>query len=119
MLGAAFAKRNGLSRNAARVFGALARAVPDHPMSHVLLAESLLALQRYRAAKSCLRAGGRARPRVRSRELRAGGGALTEGEYSRAHWEISRAAYHDTRRQGLFRTLYEEYASQERADADA
>jgi hypothetical protein len=35
---------------------------------------------------------------------------LTEGEYARAHWEIRRAAYHDTRRQGLFWRLYDAYA---------
>jgi hypothetical protein len=35
---------------------------------------------------------------------------LTEGEYARAHFEIRRAAYHDTRRQRLFWRLYDEYA---------
>ena len=119
VLGAAFAKRKGLSRNAARVFGALARAVSDHPMSHVLLAESLVALQRYRAAKeSYTRAVELDSTCVRAR-FGLAAVHLTEGEYSRAQWEISRAAYHDTRHQDLFRTLYEEYAGQERADADA
>jgi len=35
---------------------------------------------------------------------------LAEGEHSRAHHEIRRAAYHDTRRQGLFWRLYDSYA---------
>jgi Flp pilus assembly protein TadD len=35
---------------------------------------------------------------------------LTEGEHERAQWHIRRAAYHDTRRQGLFWRLYDEYA---------
>ena len=33
-----------------------------------------------------------------------------EGEHALAQWEIRRAAYHDTRRQGLFWRLYDEYA---------
>jgi hypothetical protein len=35
---------------------------------------------------------------------------LAEGEHARAHHEIRRAAYHDTRRQGLFWKLYDAYA---------
>lgn len=110
VLGAAFAKRPGLNRNSARVFGALAKAVADHPMPHVLLAESLLSLQRYSQAKaSYLRAVELDPACVRAR-FGLAAVLLTEGEYSRAHWEIRRAAYHDTRRQGLFWRLYDSYA---------
>lgn len=110
VLGAAFAKRPGLNRNSARVFGALAKAVPTHPMPHVLLAESLLALQRFGQAKaSYLRAVELDPTCVRAR-FGLAAVLLTEGEYARAHWEIRRAAYHDTRRQGLFWQLYDVYA---------
>jgi len=110
VLGASFAKRPGLNRNAARVFGALAKAVPDDAMPHVLLAESLLGLQRYGQAKaSYLRAVELDPACVRAR-FGLAAVLLTEGEYSRAHWEVRRAAYHDTRRQGLFWRLYDTYA---------
>jgi len=110
VLGAAFAKRPGLNRNSARVFGALARAVPTHPMSHVLLAESLLSLQRFGAAKaSYLRAVDLDPTCVRAR-FGLAAVLITEGEHARAQWEIRRAAYHDTRRQGLFWRLYDTYA---------
>jgi tetratricopeptide (TPR) repeat protein len=110
VLGAAFAKRPGLNRNSARVFGALAKAVPDHPMPHVLLAESLLSLQRFSQAKaSYLRAVELDPACVRAR-FGLAAVLLTEGEHARAHWEIRRAAYHDTRRQGLFWLLYDAYA---------
>lgn len=110
VLGASFAKRPGLNRNAARVFGALAKAVPDDAMPHVLLAESLLGLQRYGQAKaSYLRAVELDPACVRAR-FGLAAVLLTEGEHSRAHWEVRRAAYHDTRRQGLFWRLYDTYA---------
>jgi len=35
---------------------------------------------------------------------------LTEGQHALAQWEIRRAGYHDTRRQGLFWRLYDAYA---------
>lgn len=110
VLGAAFAKRPGLNRNAARVFGALAKAVPDLPMPHVLLAESLLGLQRYGQAKqSYLRALELDPAFVRAR-FGLAAVLLTEGEYALADHEIRRAAYHDTRRQGLFWHVYDAYA---------
>lgn len=110
VLGAAFHKRPGLNRNAARVFDALARAVPNEPMPHVLLAESLLSLQRFSAAKkSYLRAVELDPACVRAR-FGLAAVLLTEGEHANAAWEIRRAAYHDTRRQGLFWRLYDEYA---------
>jgi hypothetical protein len=36
---------------------------------------------------------------------------LTEGRHAEASWEIRRAAYYDTKRQGLFWKLYEEYVA--------
>ena len=110
VLGASFAKRPGLNRNSARVFGALAKAVPNHPMPHVLLAESLLALQRFGQAKaSYVRAVDLDPTCVRAR-FGLAAVLFTEGEHARAHWEIRRAAYHDTRRRGLFWRLYDDYA---------
>jgi len=111
VLGAAFAKRTGLNRNAARVYGALAKAVPDHPMPHVLNAESLLGLQRYdEAMHSYVRAVELDPTLVRAR-FGLAAVLLAEGEHSRALHEIRRAAYHDTRRQGLFWRLYDTYAA--------
>jgi tetratricopeptide (TPR) repeat protein len=110
VLGASFAKRPGLNRNAARVFGALAKAVPDHPMPHVLLAESLLGLQRYGQAKQAYMRAAVLDPTLVRARFGLAAVLLTEGEHARAHYEIRRAAYHDTRNQGLFMRLYDEYA---------
>jgi tetratricopeptide (TPR) repeat protein len=110
VLGGAFAKRPGLNRNAARVFGALAKAVPESPMAHVLLGESLLGLQRYGQAKQAYeRAVGLDPTLVRAR-FGLAAVLLTEGEHALADHEVRRAAYHDTRRQGLFGKLYDDYA---------
>ena len=119
VLGAAFAKRRGLNRNAARVFGALARAVPEHPMAHVLLAEALVSLQRYSAAKEAYLRAIELDPTCVRARFGLAAVLFTEGEYARAQWEIHRAAYHETRRQGLFFELYDAYAGQEGDDADA
>lgn len=110
VLGAAFAKRTGLNRNAARVFGALAKAVPDEPMPHVLLAESLLGLQRYGAAKQAYLKAVELDPTFVRARFGLAAVLLTEGQYSAAHHEIRRAAYYDTRRQQLFWRLYDDYA---------
>lgn len=110
VLGASFAKRPGLNRNAARVFGALAKAVPDEPMPHVLLAESLLGLQRYGQAKQAYLRAVELDPTFVRARFGLAAVLLTEGEHSLAHHEIRRAAYHDTRRQQLFWRLYDDYA---------
>lgn len=110
VLGAAFAKRPGLNRNAARVFGALARAVPDHPMAHVLLAESLLGLQRYGQAKQSYERAVELDPTLVRARFGLAAVLLAEGEYALANHEMRRAAYYDTKRQALFARLYDEYA---------
>ena len=110
VLGASFAKRPGLNRNAARVFGALAKAVPNHAMPHVLLPESLLGLQRFGAAKEAYLRAVELDPTCVRARFGLAAVLLTEGEHARAHWEVRRAAYHDTRRQGLFWRLYDRYA---------
>lgn len=108
-LGVSYAKRPGLNRHAARVFAALARTVPAHPMPHVLLAESLLGLQRYsQAAQSYRTAVGLDPACVRAR-FGLAAVLLTEGRHAEANWEIRRAAYYDTKRQGLFWRLYDVY----------
>ncbi len=108
-LGVAFAKRPGLVRHAARVFSALAKAVADEPIPHVLLAESLIALQRFSAARESYRTAVLLDPTCVRARFGLAAVLLTEGRHAEADWEIRRAAYHDTRRQGLFRALYDEY----------
>jgi len=109
-LGVAFAKRPGLNRNAARVFSALAKAVPDHPMAHVLLAESLLGLQKYSQATEAYSRALDLDPACVRARFGLASVLLTEGRWAEAHHQIRRAAYHDTRRQGLFWDLYDAYA---------
>jgi tetratricopeptide (TPR) repeat protein len=109
-LGVAFSKRAGLDRNAARVFAALARAVPKHPMPHVLYAESLLGLQKYGQAQKSYRKAIALDPTCVRARFGLAAVLLTEGRHAEASWEVRRAAYHDTRRQGLFWDLYDEYA---------
>jgi tetratricopeptide (TPR) repeat protein len=110
VLGAAFARRQGLSRNAARVFSALAKSTPDHPMPQVLLGESLLALERFGDAKEAYVRAVELDPTCVRARFGLAAALLTEGEFAAAQWQIRRAAYHDTRRQGLFWRLYDEYA---------
>jgi tetratricopeptide (TPR) repeat protein len=109
-LGVAFSKRAGLDRNAARVFAALARAVPKHPMPHVLYAESLLGLQKYGQAQKSYRKAIALDPTCVRARFGLAAVLLTEGRHAEASWEVRRAAYHDTKRQGLFWDLYDEYA---------
>lgn len=110
VLGASFAKRPGLNRNAARVFGALAKAVPNNPIPHVLLAESLLGLQRFGSAKAAYLRAVELDPTCVRARFGLAAVLLTEGEHALAQHEIRRAAYHDTRRQRLFWRLYDTYA---------
>ncbi len=79
-------------------------------MPHVLLAESLLGLQRFTAAKQAYLRAVELDPTCVRARFGLAAVLLTEGEHANASWEIRRAAYHDTRRQGLFWRLYDEYA---------
>ena len=110
VLGASFARRPGLSRNAARVFGALAKSSPEHPMPQVLLGESLLSLERFGEAKEAYVRAVELDPTCVRARFGLAAALLTQGEHTLAQWHIRRAAYHDTRRQGLFWRLYDEYA---------
>ena len=110
VLGGAFSKRPGLDRSASRVFTALAKAVPSHPMSHVLLAESLLALQKFGQAKKAYENALVLDPSCVRARFGLAAVLLTEGRAAEAQWETRRAAYYDTRRQGLFWQLFDEYA---------
>ena len=109
-LGVAFAKRPSLNRNATRVFSALAKAVPAHPMPHVLYGESLLGQQKYGLAAGSYRRAITLDPACVRARFGLAAVLLTEGRHAEAAWETRRAAYHDTRRQGLFWTLYTAYA---------
>ncbi|MFA5843961.1 MAG: tetratricopeptide repeat protein [Coriobacteriia bacterium] len=109
-LGVAYSRRPGLDRHAARVFRALTKAAPRHPMPHVLLAESLLGLQRFDVARSAYRTAVRLDPACVRARFGLAAVLLTEGRHAEASWEVRRAAYHDTRRQGLFWKLFDAYA---------
>lgn len=108
-LGVAFAQRPGLAAQSAAVFQALAAAVPNSALPHVLLAETLLGLQAYaQAGRSYRRAVALDPTCVRAR-FGLAAAYLTEGRHADANWEVRRAAYYDTRRQGLFWRLYDAY----------
>lgn len=109
-LGVVYARRTGLNRHAARVFIALAKRASTHALVHVLLAESLLGLQRFEAASKSYRLAVRLDPACVRARFGLAASHLTEGRYAEAQWEIRRAAYYDTKRQGLFWRLYDEYA---------
>lgn len=109
-LGVAYAKRPGLNRHAARVFSVLAKAAARHPMPHVLLAESLMGLQRYGQAMVSYRRAVALDPACVRARFGLAAALLTEGRHAEADWEIRRAAYYDTKRQGLFWRLYDAYA---------
>ena len=109
-LGVAFSKLAGLNKSATRVFAALAKAVPKHPIPHVLYAESLLGLQKYSSAAKAYRIALELDPSCVRARFGLASVLLTEGRHSESMWEIRRAAYHDTTRQGLFWELYDDYA---------
>ncbi len=108
-LGVVYARRTGLNRHAARVFIALAKRAGQHALVHVLLAESLLGLQRFEAASKSYRLAVRLDPACVRARFGLAASYLTEGRYAEAQWEIRRAAYYDTKRRGLFWRLYDEY----------
>ncbi|MHB1324498.1 MAG: tetratricopeptide repeat protein [Coriobacteriia bacterium] len=109
-LGVVYARRTGLNRHAARVFIALAKRAGTHALVHVLLAESLLGLQRFAAASKAYRLAVRIDPACVRARFGLAASYLTEGRYAEAQWEIRRAAHYDTKRQGLFWRLYDDYA---------
>ncbi len=109
-LGVVYARRPGLSRHAARVFIALAKRASTHALVHVLLAESLLGLQRYAQAGTAYRLAVRLDPACVRARFGLAASYLTEGRFAEAQWEIRRAAYYDTKRQGLFWRLYDRQA---------
>lgn len=112
-LGVAYSKHAGLQRHAARVFSALARIVPRHPMPHVLLAESMMGLQRYTSAKDSYKTAVALDPACVRARFGLAAALLTEGRYAEADWEIRRAAYYDTKRQNVFWRLYDAYSEKE------
>lgn len=110
VLGGSFTKRPGLDLSASRVFTALAKAVPTHPMSHVLLGESLLALQKFGRAKEAYEKALVLDPSCVRARFGLAAVLLTEGRAADAQWETRRAAYYQTKRQGLFWRLFDAYA---------
>jgi tetratricopeptide (TPR) repeat protein len=110
-LGVAYARRTGLNRHAARVFIALAKQAGSHALVHVLLAESLLGLQRYEQAGKAYRLAVRLDPACVRARFGLAAAHLSEGRHAEAQWEIRRAAYYDTKRQGLFWQLYDAYTA--------
>ncbi len=109
-LGVALAKRPGLDDHASKVFAALTKVAPNHPMPYVLLAESLLGLQSYTKARTAYLAAIELDPACVRARFGLAAVYLTECRWAEAMWEVRRAAYYDTRRQGLFWRLYDSYA---------
>lgn len=108
-LGIAFAKRPGLNKHASRVFTALAHVAGEMALPHVMLAETLLGLQRFGDAKDAYRTAIGIDPACVRARFGLAAVLLTEGRHAEAQWEIRRAAYHDTKRQGLFWELWDAY----------
>ncbi|MEN6430812.1 MAG: tetratricopeptide repeat protein, partial [Coriobacteriales bacterium] len=109
-LGVVYSRWPGLARHAVRVFAALSKAAPQHSLAHVLLGESLLGLQRYGQAKRAYVKAIRLDPACVRARFGLAAVRLTEGAYAEARWEMRRAAYYDTKRQGLFWRLWDAYA---------
>lgn len=109
-LGTAYAKRPGLAQHASEAFGRLAGAAANVALPHVLLAETLLGLQLYAQAGRAYRRAVALDPTCVRARFGLAAAYLTEGRHADASWEMRRAAYHDTRRQGLFWRLYDSYA---------
>jgi len=114
-LGVVYTQRSGLSLHAARVFAALAKAAPGEALAHVLLGESLLGLQRYGAAERSLDRAVRLDPACVRARFGLAAVSIAQGSHAMAEWQMRRAAYYDTRRQGLFWELYDTYVSGENA----
>lgn len=108
-LGVSFAKRPGLNKHASRVFTALAKSAPGQALPHVMLAETLLGLQKYGQAKQSYRTALDLDPACVRARFGLAAVLITEGRHAEAQWEIRRAAYYDTKRQGLFWSLWDEY----------
>ncbi len=108
-LGVVYSRTQGLALHTARVFLALAKAAPRHALVHVLLGEALLQLQRYAQAKQAYRTAVRLDPACVRARFGLAAVRFTEGSYAEAQWQIRRAAYYDTRRQGLFWGLFDDY----------
>jgi Tfp pilus assembly protein PilF len=79
-------------------------------MSHVLLAEAFVSLQRYEAAKDSYRCAVELDPACVRARFGLAAVLLTEGEYALAQRQMRRAAYHDTRRRGVYWQLYDAYS---------
>lgn len=112
VLGTTYAQRPGLAKHAARVFLALARATPREPLTHVLLAEALLGLQRYRQARKAYRAAVALDPACVRARFGLAAVLFSEGAYAEAQWHIRRAAYYDTKRLGTFWELFDRYVEE-------
>jgi tetratricopeptide (TPR) repeat protein len=108
-LGVGFVRRPGLVAQAASVFARFGDEVPNRALPHVLLAETLLGLQLYAQAGKAYRRAVALDPTCVRARFGLAAAYLTEGRHADAAWEVRRAAYHDTRRQGLFWRLYDDY----------
>lgn len=111
-LGVVYTRRFGLARHAARAFAALAKAAPREALAHVLLGESLLGLQRYGAAKRTFETAVRLDPACVRARFGLAAVSIVEGSHALAEWHVRRAAYYDTRRQGLFWRLFDAYVTE-------
>ena len=119
VLGTAFAKRPALAGHAVRVFAALAKAVPDHPMPHILLGEARLGGQAYDEAGGSFRAALELDPtNVRARFDHAAV-LLTQNRHAEAGWQVRAARDHDLERRELFWTLFDRYFTETNEGGEA
>lgn len=109
VLGVAYSRRAGLDRHAAGVFARLLQWSWAHPMPHVLLAECYLGMQRYSKAETSYRCAIELDPACVRARFGLAAACLTQGRHAEASWEVRRAAYYDTEREGLFWKLYDAY----------
>lgn len=109
VLGAAFAQRPALAGNAGRVFSALAKAVPDHPLPHVLLAEAQLGRQAYDEAGGSFRQALELDPANTRARFGTALVLLTQRRYADARWHVRIAGEKDLERRELFWGLFDGY----------
>jgi protein O-GlcNAc transferase len=112
VLGSTFSRRRDFDRIATRVFTALAQAVPDHAISHLVLAESLLAEQRFSDARGAYERAVRLDPGLLRARFGLAAALMTQGRFAEASEHVRHAAAHDVRRQRLFEELYAAYVEQ-------
>jgi tetratricopeptide (TPR) repeat protein len=105
VLGCCCSERSGMDETAANVFGSLVKSDPGRAMSSVLLGEALMGLGRTRDAVRLLRRAVALEPACVRGHYVLAAALLAEHRWAESEWHVRRAAFHDTRRDELFRRL--------------